>query len=350
MLIFYNLISPIHKQNHILGGLNLFDIILRVEINDAYKLIEHAILAGRPAHGYLIVGLVRGMAAELAERVLRLIYPQGDLLSNPDIHRLYPEMKSRIISVEAIRSKIIAAVDQTAFAGGWKAGIIYGADRLKKEAANAFLKTLEEPPPQTIFLLLTEQPEQLLPTIISRCQRIDLPDARSLTLAEPYRSQILGILANQNLNNQIAKASAGNNLANVLATLKKKAEEIVESELEEQPNGGGEMSDKVWDAMVSSRYREFRNDFCAAIMSWFRDLMAVKSTQSSGSFMRDCGNLTPITNEAMRSVIEDRAAKISLAQAFSNIEAVEAMATSFERNMPELPVISFFTDRAFFGA
>ncbi len=321
-----------------------------MEIDAAYKLIERAILAGRPAHGYLIVGLVRGMAAELAERVLRLIYPDGDLQSNPDIHRLYPEMKSRVISVDSIRTKLIAEVDQTAFAGGWKVGIVYGADRLKKEAANAFLKTLEEPPPKTLFLLLTEQPEQLLPTIISRCQRIDLPDARSQALAEPYRSQILGILASQSLNNQIAKASAGNSLANVLATLKKKAEEIVESEIAEQPSGGEELSDKVWDAMVSSRYREFRNDFCATIMSWFRDLMAVKSTQATRSFISDCGDSTPITNESMRRVIEDRAAKISLAQAFNNIEAVEAMATSFERNMPELPVISFFTDRVFFGA
>ena len=141
-------------------------------VDAAYTQIEKAVGAGRPANGYLIVGGVRGMAAELAERVLRLLFGAGDLRAHPDIHRLAPEKKSRIISVEAMRTRLIDPMGETAFQGGWKAGVVYGADRLKTESANAFLKTLEEPPPQTLFLLLTEQPEQLLPTIISRCQRI----------------------------------------------------------------------------------------------------------------------------------------------------------------------------------
>jgi hypothetical protein len=46
---------------------------------------------------------------------------------------------------------------------------------MRQEAANAFLKTLEEPAPKTLFLLLTDQPDAILPTIVSRAQRIDLP-------------------------------------------------------------------------------------------------------------------------------------------------------------------------------
>jgi DNA polymerase-3 subunit delta' len=63
----------------------------------------------------------------------------------------------------------------TSFSGGWKVAVIYGADRMREEAANAFLKTLEEPPAKTMFLLLTDAPEGILPTIASRSQRIDLP-------------------------------------------------------------------------------------------------------------------------------------------------------------------------------
>jgi len=51
---------------------------------------------------------------------------------------------------------------------------VYGADRMQPAAANAFLKCLEEPPPKTMFLLLTDRPDAILPTIVSRTQRVDL--------------------------------------------------------------------------------------------------------------------------------------------------------------------------------
>ena len=168
-------------------------------VDEAYERICRAIDAGRPANGYLVVGGVRGLGAELADRVLRHLYGDVDLAAHPDVHRLAPEKKSRIISVDAMREKLIAPMDMTSYQGGWKAGVVLGADRLKAEAANAFLKTLEEPPLQTLFLLLTERPEQLLPTIISRCQRVDLPDARARLLDEPWRGRVIDILSAETL-------------------------------------------------------------------------------------------------------------------------------------------------------
>ncbi len=56
--------------------------------------------------------------------------------------------------------------------GGVKVGIVVDADCMGEEAGNAFLKTLEEPPAQTVILLLTADPQRLLPTILSRCLRI----------------------------------------------------------------------------------------------------------------------------------------------------------------------------------
>jgi DNA polymerase-3 subunit delta' len=56
---------------------------------------------------------------------------------------------------------------------GMKVVIVDGADKLKKEAANAFLKTLEEPPPETLIVLVTSRATELLPTIHSRCQRLN---------------------------------------------------------------------------------------------------------------------------------------------------------------------------------
>jgi DNA polymerase-3 subunit delta' len=58
--------------------------------------------------------------------------------------------------------------------GGWRVAIVDAADELNRNAANAILKTLEEPPPRTVLLLVAHAPGALLPTIRSRCRRLDL--------------------------------------------------------------------------------------------------------------------------------------------------------------------------------
>ena len=150
-----------------------------MDVSEAQPLISSAIDAGRAAHGYLIVGGVRGNAAELADLILQKLFPdaleQLAAHSHPDVVTLEPEGKARIISVESMRERIVEPMATTSFSGGWKVGVIYGADRLRAESANAFLKSLEEPPPKTMYLLLTDQPDAILPTIVSRTQRIDLP-------------------------------------------------------------------------------------------------------------------------------------------------------------------------------
>ena len=85
-------------------------------------------------------------------------------------------------------------------------------------------------------------------------------------------------------------------------------------------------------------------------MSWFRDLMALRGAPRRVSLDGDDGGETPLLNEPRRAVLEARARKITLAQAFRNVEAVESFATSLERNMPEPPLLSFLMDRLAFGA
>ena len=150
-----------------------------MDVAEAYSLISRAIGANRAAHGYLIAGDVRGNASELADMVLKKLFPddmsQVETGTHPDIATLEPEGRARIITVDAMRERIVEPMSTTSFSGGWKAGVIRGADRLRSESANAFLKSLEEPTPKTIYLLLTDRPDSILPTIVSRCQRIDLP-------------------------------------------------------------------------------------------------------------------------------------------------------------------------------
>jgi DNA polymerase-3 subunit delta' len=92
--------------------------------------------------------------------------------SHGDLWTLASE-EGKEIGVEAIRD-LNSALNQTPAEGGWRIVIIDGADRMNRNAANALLKRLEEPPVKTVFFLTTTLPGRLLPTIRSRCQLISL--------------------------------------------------------------------------------------------------------------------------------------------------------------------------------
>lgn len=111
-----------------------------------------------------------------------LWFEQG---SHPDYRQIEPaseaeadaddgEKKSASIAVDQIRV-LPDFVNMSSHRGGAKAVVIHPAEALNVNAANALLKSLEEPPPRTYFLLVAHRPHQLLPTIKSRCQQLALP-------------------------------------------------------------------------------------------------------------------------------------------------------------------------------
>jgi DNA polymerase-3 subunit delta' len=89
---------------------------------------------------------------------------------------------SKQISVESVRG-ITDFLGLTAHRGGWRAAVIHPAEYMNAAAANALLKTLEEPPPRVLLILVSHQPGRLLPTVISRCRRVAVsPPAREAAL------------------------------------------------------------------------------------------------------------------------------------------------------------------------
>src|SRR5690606_2420073 len=73
--------------------------------------------------------------------------------------------------------------------GGWRVAVIYPAHAMNLITANALLKVLEEPPPRTVFLLTSDAPDLLLPTIVSRCRRLPLPVPELALSTEWLREQ-----------------------------------------------------------------------------------------------------------------------------------------------------------------
>ena len=96
------------------------------------------------------------------------LFDQGEY---SECYRLAPQSKSRIITTDAMR-EFDRQLSLSAPPGMLKVGVIQEADCMGVEAQNAFLKTLEEPPPGTMLILTTTLARRLLPTIRSRCQTV----------------------------------------------------------------------------------------------------------------------------------------------------------------------------------
>ena len=104
---------------------------------------------------------------------------------HPDVHHVVPE--GPLIPVATIREQVIPEAYRSPFEGRRKVFVIEEAERMNPEAQNALLKTLEEPQPDTIFILISDRSEELLDTVRSRCRTIHLepvPEARIIELLD----------------------------------------------------------------------------------------------------------------------------------------------------------------------
>jgi DNA polymerase-3 subunit delta' len=146
----------------------------------ALEYLRRAHAQNRLAHAYLICGQPgsgkRLLAAELAQLVNGSRPEQVFTGASRETFVAEPESKSRRIVIEQVRA-LEHTLQMRATNGRRKVAILADADRLQPQAANAFLKTLEEPPQDSLLLLLTAMPEVLPETIISRCIAIPLAPA-----------------------------------------------------------------------------------------------------------------------------------------------------------------------------
>jgi len=260
-----------------------------MSVDEAYDLISTAIDAGRTANGYLIIGDVFGAAAELVDRLLAKLYPdapeQIEKRIHPDVHIVEPAGKSRQIKVDPVRDEIVAPMAVTSYCGGWKTGIIGSVDRMNEDSANTILKTLEEPPPRTLFLLTSDQPDLILPTVISRCQRVDLPPPEN-RLGDDNLDEVARILREAG-EGVYARSVAAAELTAVFKELKEGVEDN--------------------EAAV------IRKDFYRALLEEARRWMS--------------------------------AGRLPWHQAFRNVDAIEEAYAQSCKNMSDEPVLAFLMDR-----
>lgn len=148
------------------------------------EILRKALLRDRLAHSFIFTGPVgvgkRTTALALAKALNCLkidgdfcgrcsVCMQIDLGSHPNVMMVGPvDGIVRIDTVRGLQGRLHYKAS-----GGKKVGIIDGAEMMNREASNALLKTLEEPPSDSVIILITSEGSFLLPTVLSRCQRVN---------------------------------------------------------------------------------------------------------------------------------------------------------------------------------
>ncbi|MBP7831198.1 MAG: DNA polymerase III subunit [Kiritimatiellae bacterium] len=302
--------------------------------SELFENLRQGHAAGRLAHAYLVVGAPRGNALALSEALLQLLFCTGESKpcgecaecrrvrehAHPDILWIEPESKGRQIKIDRIREELIPRLSQSAYGGGWKAGVLIQADRMKDAAANAFLKMLEEPPPSSLILLLTDAPQELLPTIVSRCHRLLLaeePAART----EAWLGPLLEILRGD------APADALQALAQVarMKALLEGVRAAAEDEAPPQSPGEAEPDKDVEEARIRTRVLEARAGIVRRLLEWRRDVLLT---------------VLGIGAEELRfpdeaAALRRQAAGLDYAAALRRFRAAEALHRQLERNVPD---------------
>jgi DNA polymerase III delta' subunit len=328
----------------------------------AVRTLQSALKKERVAHAYLFIG-PSGVGRKLTAKVFAAALncegtgaaPCGQCVAcrqiaegrHPDVQTIVPTKRSSTISVEQIET-IVPLVYMRPVKGKNKVFIFSEADRLGLASANKMLKMLEEPPSSTIFIMVTERPENMLPTVASRCQPVkfgrlhaesvkkiltqdfhteparaalaaELADGqvtRGLQFADPERFEaIMGIV--DSLNRCSDRLSAYDRLLEMLADERLKLEEQAQKDIsagEEEMTAA--MKHSLADmrkSFVDRHYRDFLNDSLGLLLTFYRDVLVMKET----------GTDEFIVNRNKSEMVRDLGRRMSISALHDNVKAIE---------------------------
>lgn len=262
------------------------------------QLLQRSLARGRLGHAYLFSGdqmlELEAIARTLAE-TLNCLHPvrQNGVATDacdkcvncekiahdlhPDVHWARPESRSRVITVDQMR-ELMQQIQLKPAEAGYKISIVAGADRLNVQAANAFLKTLEEPPPKSVLILLSTEPQRLLPTILSRCLRLNFFGDGVVALAPAqaeWLAQFSALAANER-KSLLGRYCLLDVLLQRLGQIRAEVDAVLSalSPLEQHDDVEKDLRER-WEAElaagIEAEYRRQRSELLTLLLWWLRD-------------------------------------------------------------------------------
>jgi DNA polymerase-3 subunit delta' len=302
----------------------------------AFEFLRRAHEQNRLAHAYLITGAPGSGKEVLAAEVASLVNgtPTGDVFSSKarEIFVARPESKSRRIVTAQIRA-LEHALQMRAADGRRKVVIVPDADRLQTEAANAFLKTLEEPPKDSLLLLLSALPEALPETILSRCIAIPLgSNGKAQTKKEEERLEKLLQQASRHTtwNVQFAYRLA-QEFQQLLRAIREEVKDETDNALKREQTRYKDATDGAWleeregyyKALTESLYLQRRAALVETLFAWWTDVL------------RASHNVTQRNIPAAKQETAALATRFSTPEIFRRIRSLEQLRDHLGRNIHE---------------
>ena len=223
----------------------------------------------------------------------------------------------------------------------YKVAVVVAADRLRIEAANAFLKTLEEPPAKSILILLSTEPQRVLETILSRCLRLNFAGNGSRPLEREQNEWLIafsdGAAANEK--SLLGRYRLLDLLLRKLSELKADIEKCLtaRSPLEQYKDAEKEYVEK-WEeelsAAIEAEYRRQRADLLVILHWWLRDVWLrtlAGGPKSRVGMVADSELLRFPDLDATRLVAQ----KISPREALENLETMDQLQRWLGTNVQE---------------
>jgi DNA polymerase-3 subunit delta' len=301
----------------------------------ALEYLRRAHGQNRLAHAYLITGQPGSGKEVLAANLANLVNgtPARDVLTPKarDIFVARPESKSRRIVIDQIRD-LEHALQMRAANGRRKVAIIPDADRLQPQAANAFLKTLEEPPNDSLLLLLTAIPEALPETILSRCIAISLaPHGRRESTNEHKLVKLLQQAARQESWTIQSAYQLAQGFQGLLRELREAVKDETDEALKQEQARYRDATDGAWldereeyfKALTESLYLEQRSALIETLFAWWTDVLRARK----GVAQRNL----PDANKETAAL----AARFSTAEILKRIRYLEELRDQLGRNIHE---------------
>jgi DNA polymerase-3 subunit delta' len=327
------------------------------------QLLQRSLARGRLGHAYLFAGdrleelesvartlaktlncqnpsRTGGAATDCCDDCLNCRKIEHD--NHADVHWARPESKSRVITIDQTR-ELARGIQLKPAEAEFKVAIIVAADRLNVQAANAFLKTLEEPPPKSVLILLSTEPQRLLDTILSRCLRLNFcgDGKRELNPAEREWLQQFSALAAGEQKTLLGRYRLLDALLKQLGENRARVDESLSSRspLEKYADAEKELREKWEDelaAAVEAEYRRQRADLLLLVQWWLRDVWL--STLHNSIATEDGRSIAAGKELLSFPAIpgaEAVAKRISPRQALENLQTIERTQRLLHTNVQE---------------